>query len=93
MLIISPFAKKAYISHTQYELSSVLKFAEEAFGLPSLGQRDATANDTTDSFDFTQTARSPLLPDAASLPAPLYRRRLLWVGSGRRHQCRPQSHH
>jgi phospholipase C len=60
MLIISPFAKKAYISHTQYELSSVLKFAEEAFGLPSLGQRDATANDTTDSFDFTQTARSPL---------------------------------
>src|SRR5579859_570619 len=60
MLIISPFAKTGYISHTQYELSSVLKFAEEVFGLPSLGQRDANANDTTDSFDFTQTARSPL---------------------------------
>jgi hypothetical protein len=61
MLIISPYAKKGYISHTQYELSSVIKFAEEVFGLPSLGQRDATANDTTDSFDFTQTARGGVI--------------------------------
>jgi phospholipase C len=61
MLIISPYAKKNYISHTQYELSSVIKFAEEVFGLPSLGQRDATANDTTDSFDFTQSPRQPLI--------------------------------
>jgi phospholipase C len=59
LLIISPYAKQGYISHTQYELSSVLKFAEEVFGLPSLGQRDAIANDTTDSFDFTQSPRSP----------------------------------
>lgn len=61
MLIISPYAKSGYISHTQYELSSVIKFAEEVFGLPSLGQRDVLANDTTDSFDFTQSARSPLI--------------------------------
>jgi len=61
LLIISPYAKQGYISHTQYELSSVIKFAEEVFGLPSLGQRDANANDTTDSFDFSQTARQPLM--------------------------------
>jgi phospholipase C len=61
LLIISPYAKTGYISHTQYELSSVLKFAEEVFGLPSLGQRDVIANDTTDSFDFTQTARTPVM--------------------------------
>jgi phospholipase C len=61
LLIISPYARTGYISHTQYELSSVLKFAEEVFGLPSLGQRDAIANDTTDSFDFTQNPRSPLV--------------------------------
>ncbi len=35
-LVISPFAKKGYVSHTQYELASVLKFIEERFGcLPS----------------------------------------------------------
>lgn len=61
LLIISPYARQGYISHTQYELSSVLKFAEEVFGLPSLGQRDAIANDTTDSFDFTQTPRKGLI--------------------------------
>jgi phospholipase C len=67
-LIISPYAKTGYISHTQYELSSVIKFAEEVFGLPSLGQRDATANDTTDSFDFTQSARSPLILTTRTCP-------------------------
>jgi len=38
-----------------------VKFVEEVFGLPSLGQRDMLANDTTDSFDFTQSPRSPLI--------------------------------
>ncbi len=60
MLIISPYAKTGYISHTQYELSSMIKFAEEVFGLPNLGQRDVTANDMTDSFDFTQNPRNPV---------------------------------
>jgi phospholipase C len=55
MLIISPYAKAGYISHTQYEFASVLRFIEERFGLAALGDRDATANDTTDSFDFSQT--------------------------------------
>jgi phospholipase C len=61
LLIISPYAKTGVVSHTQYELSSLIKFAEEVFGLPSLGQRDVSANDTTDSFDFSQSARSPYL--------------------------------
>jgi phospholipase C len=68
LLIISPYAKTGYISHTQYELSSILKFAEEVFGLPSLGQRDVIANDTTDSFDFTQSPRSPYLLKARICP-------------------------
>jgi phospholipase C len=61
LLIISPYARTGIVSHTQYELSSVIKFAEEVFGLPSLGQRDVAANDTTDSFDFTQSPRPPYL--------------------------------
>lgn len=68
ILIISPYAKTGYISHTQYEFSSVLKFIEERFGLPFLSARDAGANDTLDSFDFTQAARQPLILQKRSCP-------------------------
>jgi phospholipase C len=61
LLIISPYARTGYISHTQYEFASVLRFIETRFGLPTMTGRDAVANDTTDSYDFTQTARSPLI--------------------------------
>ena len=69
LLIISPYAKSGYISHTQYEFASVLRFIEERFGVAPLGDRDKTANDTTDSFDFTQTPLPPLIltPRSCSL--------------------------
>lgn len=52
LLIISPFAKPGYISHTLYEHSSMLKFVETLYHLPSLTARDAAASDMLDSFDF-----------------------------------------
>jgi phospholipase C len=61
MLIISPYAQPGYISHTQYEFSSVLKFIEDRFNLTPLTQRDANANDTTDSFNFSQPPNPPLV--------------------------------
>jgi phospholipase C len=62
-LIISPYAKPGYVSHTQYEYGSILKFMEEAFGLPPLGSSadgytDTRANSIEDSFDFTQKPRA-----------------------------------
>jgi phospholipase C len=68
MLIISPYALSGYISHTQYEFSSVLKFIEERFNLPPLTERDANANDTTDSFDFSQAPLPPLLLTQRACP-------------------------
>jgi phospholipase C len=56
-IIISPYAKAATVSHTQYESGSILKFIEETFNLPSLGYTDARATSISDSFDFTQKAR------------------------------------
>jgi len=61
LLIISPFAKAGYISHTVYEHSSVLKFVETRFHLPVLTARDGAASDMLDSFDFTQQPQSPLI--------------------------------
>jgi phospholipase C len=68
LLVISPYARKGYISPTQYEFSSVLKFIEERFGLPALGTRDANANDISDSFNFNQTPLPPLILTTRQCP-------------------------
>ncbi len=68
MMIISPYARAGYISHTTYEFSSFLKTVEEDFGLPPLTDRDADANDLTDSFNFVQTPLSPLILTARTCP-------------------------
>ncbi|MGA9017720.1 MAG: alkaline phosphatase family protein [Candidatus Cybelea sp.] len=57
LLIISPYAKKGYVSHTHYEHGSILKFVEEQFGLSSLAASDKRANSAADAFDFNQSPR------------------------------------
>jgi phospholipase C len=61
LLIISPYAKAGYVSHTQYDMTSTLKFIETVFNLPPLTNRDAMADNMFDNFDFTQAPRPPLL--------------------------------
>jgi phospholipase C len=51
-VIISPYAKKGFIDHTQYETVSILKFIETRFDLKPLTNRDAQANDLLNAFDF-----------------------------------------
>ncbi|MBV8372484.1 MAG: hypothetical protein JOY69_04425, partial [Candidatus Eremiobacteraeota bacterium] len=57
LIVVSPYAKPAYVSHTQYEFGSLLKFAEETFGTGSLGTTDARANSVSDMFNFDQQPR------------------------------------
>jgi phospholipase C len=63
MLIVSPYARESkpgkggYISHTQYEFGSILKFVEDIWGLGQLGTTDTRATSIIDSFDFTQKPR------------------------------------
>ncbi len=70
LLIISPYAISGKISHTVYEFSSLLKFAEERFGLDTLTDRDFRANDLLDSFDFTQDPLPPRFLDQRVCPPP-----------------------
>jgi phospholipase C len=59
LLIISPYAKQAYVTHVQYETSSVLRYIEDNFGLSHLAKSDARANDpATDAFDYNQQPRT-----------------------------------
>jgi phospholipase C len=53
-IIISPFAKRGFVDHTNYETVSVLKFIETRWGLAPLGSRDAAANNLLNSLDLTQ---------------------------------------
>src|SRR6202521_1629603 len=45
LIVVSPYAKPAYISHVTHDFGSILKFIEEKFGLGSLGYGDARADD------------------------------------------------
>jgi phospholipase C len=58
MLVISPYAKSNHVSHVQYETASVLRFAEDLFGLGTLAAADARATSPAgDCFDFSQRPR------------------------------------
>jgi phospholipase C len=66
MLVISPYAKPAYISHVTHDFGSILKFVESTFNLPSLGYADAPADNLGDIFNFSQT---PIVFQAIPPPA------------------------
>ncbi len=68
LLVISPYAKQNYVSHVQYETTSVLRFAEDLWGLGQLAAADTRANSpAADCFDFTQSPR-PFVKIKAPLP-------------------------
>lgn len=52
-MIISPFAKKNFVSHTPMDYTAFLKFVETRFNLAPLTARDASMPDMTEFFDFT----------------------------------------
>lgn len=76
-LVVSPFAKKGVIQSTPREHSSITKFCESTFGLPTMTARDAAADSLADAFDFSQAPRPysdfsfpPRAPDPAVLTFP-----------------------
>ena len=75
MIAVSPYAKQGYVSHVQYETSSVLRFMEDNFGLAPLAASDARAADPAgDEFDFSQHPRT-FAPFAVPSPPPSRRHR------------------
>ena len=72
LIVVSPYAKAAYISHVNHDFGSILKFVEGVFGLstvgPDDGYADSRADDLSDCFDFNQSPL-PFTPLAAPLKA------------------------
>jgi phospholipase C len=65
-VVISPFARKHYVSHQTSDQTSILRFIETRFDLPALTRRDANANPLLDYFDFAHPPfrKPPSLPKA-----------------------------
>jgi phospholipase C len=55
LIVVSPYARPAYVSHVTHDFGSILKFTEEVFQVPSLGYADAAADDLADCFNLAQT--------------------------------------
>jgi len=59
LIVVSPYAKAAYISHSLHDFGSILKYIEEDFQLPTIapGYADSSVvtDDMSDCFDYSQT--------------------------------------
>lgn len=51
--VVSPFARKNFVSHTPMDYTAYLKFIETRWNLPSLTQRDASMPTMEEFFDFS----------------------------------------
>jgi phospholipase C len=72
--VVSPYAKRGYVSHVQHEFGSILKFVEDDFGLPSLQTADSRSDDLIDCFDFKK-APAPFARLHAKVDAEYYLRK------------------
>jgi phospholipase C len=65
LIVISPFTKKNYVSHTVADYTAIPKFIETRFNLPAMTARDAAQMDMTEFFDFANPPwMSPPSPPA-----------------------------
>jgi phospholipase C len=67
-VIVSPYARRHYVSHVVHDHTSVLKLIETKWNLPALTYRDANADDLLDSLDLHAPPaflEPPVLPPSA----------------------------
>jgi phospholipase C len=69
LLIVSPYAKKGWVSQVPYEHGSILRFIEDRFGLGQMAVSDTRATSPAkDCFDFSKPPRS-FVPIATKYPS------------------------
>jgi hypothetical protein len=69
-IIISPFAKRGVVDHTEYDTTSILATIEKRFNLAPLSTRDALVNSLENAFDHEPPAISSVAASPASLWPP-----------------------
>jgi len=73
LIVISPYTKQHYVSHTVTDYTAILKLIETRFQLPPLTQRDAAQMDMTEFFDFVNPPwMTPPTPPIQNTGDPCY---------------------
>jgi len=73
LIVVSPFAKKNYVSHTGADYTAILRFIEKRFNLAPLTNRDAAQMDMTEFFEFsTPPWVTPPTPPVQNTGNPCY---------------------
>jgi phospholipase C len=73
LVVVSPYAKQNYVSHTAADYTAILKFIETRFNLPPLNKRDAAQMDMTEFFDFNNPPwMKPPVPPAQNTTGACY---------------------
>ncbi|HEX7443936.1 MAG TPA: alkaline phosphatase family protein [Acidimicrobiales bacterium] len=80
--VVSPYAKRDYVSHVVHDHTSFLKLVETKWNLPVLTNRDAVADDLLDSVDLTAPPAFLKPPKLAAGPDPALQAGCLSTGSG-----------
>ena len=60
-IVISPMAKRATVSHEQFDHTSILRMIEWRWSLPALSGHHVAANNLADALDFTASP-NPAVP-------------------------------
>lgn len=77
LIVMSPYAKKNYVSHSVADLTAILKLIETRFGVPPLTKRDAAQIDMTEFFDFNNPPwTTPPSPPAQNVSGACYLNKL-----------------
>jgi phospholipase C len=77
LIVISPYSKKHYVSHTVADSTAILKLIETRFNLASLTKRDAAQMNMTEFFDFAHPSwMTPPTPPVQNTSAPCYLNKL-----------------
>jgi phospholipase C len=77
LIVVSPYAKQNYVSHTVADSTAILKFVETRFNLPALTKRDAAQIDMTEFFDFNNPQwMTPPTPPVQNTSDPCYLNKL-----------------
>jgi phospholipase C len=73
VIVVSPYAKKHFVSHTVMDYTAILKFIETRFHLASLTKRDAAQKSMNEFFNFNAPAWiTPPAPPAQTTSRPCY---------------------
>jgi phospholipase C len=70
-LLVSPYARRGLVDHTELDHTSFLKFIEQNWGLRPLASRDAHANTLMSAFDFSRPpGRAVIVPAVRGVKPP-----------------------